>query len=324
MHDRIVETLNSGVLLSIYAGHGNFSSWSSPNSGQPFFNLADAANLTNSPRNPVIITPTCMNGYFANSVTQTICMAEQLLCNSNGAVACISPSGLAIPQDQYELVNAMADTIFKGGSFAPGKALTYALHMTRNEIQEYGRAAIQTTIYFGDPALNLRKWSGYTNNYNYAGANTGDSDSDGIPDGWEIANNMDPLSQANAASDDDLDGLSNKKEYENHTNPGTEDTDTDGMIDFNEVIAGTDPTDKSRKFKIDENTIEGNQNLLSWESVFGRWYTVQANNNLMDPDGWSNIPDFIKVPGNGSTITCTNSFGADVLLYYRILVTDQP
>ncbi len=323
MHDRIVEVLNNGVLVGIYSGHGNFSSWSSAQSGQPFFNLADAATLTNSPRNPLIITPTCMNGYFANTIGETICMAEQLLSNSNGAVACISPSGMAIPQDQLELVNAFADTIFKAGSFTAGKAFSYALHMTRNELDEYGKSAIQTTVFFGDPALRLRKWSGFTNSFDYTGANIGDSDGDGIPDGWEIANNMDPIGTSNANTDGDGDGLSDKKEYENHANPYSADTDGDGMIDLHEVIAGTSPADNSKLFKINESTDTENGNILSWETAFGRWYTVQTNDNLINSAGWTGIPGFIKVPGNGSTLACTNQ-SSDILIYYRIMVTDQP
>ena len=46
-----------------------------------------------------------------------------------------------------------------------------------------------------------------------------DSDGDGIPDGWEKANGLNPIVAADAAEDSDNDGLSNLAEYYAGTDP---------------------------------------------------------------------------------------------------------
>jgi fimbrial isopeptide formation D2 family protein len=74
-----------------------------------------------------------------------------------------------------------------------------------------------------------------------------DSDKDGMPDWWEVANNLDPLNPADANLDNDGDGFTNLQEYKNGTNPNVPnpmqelcayinnpnqtDTDKDGIID---------------------------------------------------------------------------------------------
>jgi PKD repeat protein len=50
-----------------------------------------------------------------------------------------------------------------------------------------------------------------------------DADGDGLPDGWEIANNLDPTSAADATEDDDGDGLTNLDEFAGGTDPASYD-----------------------------------------------------------------------------------------------------
>lgn len=80
----------------------------------------------------------------------------------------------------------------------------------------------------------------------------GDSDGDGMPDAYELANGLDPnINDAN----DDLDGddLTNIEEYQgadgtpdtgDETNPNNDDSDGDGLLDDDEInVQGTDPLD---------------------------------------------------------------------------------
>lgn len=48
-----------------------------------------------------------------------------------------------------------------------------------------------------------------------------DTDEDGLPDSWELANGLNPNSAADGTLDPDGDGLNNLAEYTNGTNPGT-------------------------------------------------------------------------------------------------------
>jgi hypothetical protein len=57
-----------------------------------------------------------------------------------------------------------------------------------------------------------------------------DSDHDGMPDGWEVDNGLDPVVD-DADGDADNDGLTNGEEYQNGADPSNPDTDGDGLLD---------------------------------------------------------------------------------------------
>lgn len=97
--------------------------------------------------------------------------------------------------------------------------------------------------------------SGCTNgpdcNDNNPSINTNcDSDGDGMPDDWELANNLDPYDPDDANLDNDNDGLTNKEEYDlkftfgQSTDPNNADTDGDGYTDKEEADAKMSPVDK--------------------------------------------------------------------------------
>ena len=68
-----------------------------------------------------------------------------------------------------------------------------------------------------------------------------DSDNDGMPDYWEEEHDLNPNDPSDATEDPDDDGLTNKEEYDNGTDPRNPDTDGDGLTDGEEVDQGTDP-----------------------------------------------------------------------------------
>ena len=68
-----------------------------------------------------------------------------------------------------------------------------------------------------------------------------DSDGDGMPDDWEVANGLNPNDPSDAAQDPDGDGLTNLQEFQLGTNPHVADTDGDGLNDGQEVKLGTNP-----------------------------------------------------------------------------------
>ena len=69
----------------------------------------------------------------------------------------------------------------------------------------------------------------------------GDSDADGLPDSFELANGLNPFSPLDAAIDADADGLTALQEYQHGTKMFDPDTDGDGLSDGFEIAAGTDP-----------------------------------------------------------------------------------
>jgi len=63
----------------------------------------------------------------------------------------------------------------------------------------------------------------------FAFTSTVDTDGDGLPNWWEIANGLDP-NTSNAGGDPDGDGSSNLLEYQNHTNPNAQDNAALGLV----------------------------------------------------------------------------------------------
>ncbi len=87
----------------------------------------------------------------------------------------------------------------------------------------------------------------------------GDADGDGIPNGVEVANGLNPLVD-DAADDPDGDGLGNAEEVGLGTDPFASDTDGDGLLDGEEAnTTGTDPLDPDS----DGDGIEDGQDLAT-------------------------------------------------------------
>jgi hypothetical protein len=76
----------------------------------------------------------------------------------------------------------------------------------------------------------------------FAAARATDRNHDGIPDRWEKRHHL-SLKVNQAHRNQDQEGLNNREEFENGTNPRAADTDSDGLTDAQEVEVGDDPND---------------------------------------------------------------------------------
>jgi hypothetical protein len=125
-----------------------------------------------------------------------------------------------------------------------------------------------------------------------------DTDQDGLPDEWELANGLDPKSASGengTFGDLDGDGSNNRQEYVAGTNPGD-------SQDFLELLVNMSPP----------------YCVLSFNTVLGRSYVVEATANLGSTNGWSQIAGGIN--GNGFPTTVNDPLGSSVR-FYRIKVT---
>ncbi|MEA1928799.1 MAG: C25 family cysteine peptidase [Candidatus Auribacterota bacterium] len=144
----IINGFNTGRVLINYLGHGSIDSWSSPT----IFSSATLTSLTNADRLPIMITPTCLNGYWCE-VSQD-CLAEAMtLAVGKGTIANVSPSGLSLNTPAKQMTGYIFTELLSNG-YPFGTALTRAKAQL---------AGVTTYLYlldiytlFGDPAQPMK------------------------------------------------------------------------------------------------------------------------------------------------------------------------
>jgi hypothetical protein len=111
-------------------------------------------------------------------------------------------------------------------------------------------------------------------------AKSHDRNHDGIPDKWERHFHL-SLKHNDAKGDPDHDGLNNKGEFKNHTNPRDADTDNDGLDDGDEVKTANDANDSDT----DNNGVkDGEENagkVASFDSNTGTLVIDLGNNQTV-------------------------------------------
>jgi hypothetical protein len=146
----ISDTLQAGVWLLQYTGHGALDGWA----GERLLTTVDVPGLTNGVKLPVEMVFNCLDGYFIHPLPSRQGLAETLQRQpGGGAVAAISPSGLGITQDQQAFRKILMTILFKDNVRDLGTALT------ETKRQFYATNGpnylIETMTLFGDPAMQL-------------------------------------------------------------------------------------------------------------------------------------------------------------------------
>ena len=95
-----------------------------------------------------------------------------------------------------------------------------------------------------DNCPNKTNWNQADFNDDGLGDACDDSDNDGMPDAFEISNNLNPLDASDANLDKDEDGLTNLEEFQHKTNPNNNDTDRDNVLDGSDNCPGKDNADQ--------------------------------------------------------------------------------
>ena len=116
----------------------------------------------------------------------------------------------------------------------------------------------------------------------------GDTDGDGMSDGWEFANGLDATDVADGVVDSDADGISNINESLAGTNPWLTDSDGDGYLDPEDVFPtnaiewiDTDGDGAGNTADLDDD----NDGITdSWELSYG-FNPLDASDALLDVDG---------------------------------------
>lgn len=130
-----------------------------------------------------------------------------------------------------------------------------------------------------------------------------DSDSDGLPDEWEIAHGLNPLTPADATLDSDSDGLSNLAEF----------------------LSGTSPTNASDKLSLSLNAINGSLSL-ELNAKANHSYSILVSDDVTTKS-WTKLTDIPSNPSSQIVQTPLNPAStttSSASRFYRVVTPSVP
>ncbi len=151
--DDIIDSINDGVLITNYAGHGATQILAE----EHIFDAGDVSALTNSDRLPFFVSMACEAGFFAYPETWFYpSLAEALLRSDVGAVAALMPTGMTTTDGQQILDAALFEAIFTKDIRSLGPAIADAKQTLLANGNAYFEQISDTFLLFGDPATKLK------------------------------------------------------------------------------------------------------------------------------------------------------------------------
>jgi hypothetical protein len=162
----LINSLNTGALVLNYSGHAGYSTLAAERiwDNRGFAEREDCELLTNQDKYPLVISMSCMAGYFvypepwsAQRSTNYHSIAEGFIRPADhGAVAAIMPTGMSTTGGQHIFNNAIFEQIFTSDQRIIGDALLGArLTLLANTDAAYQQIS-DTFLLFGDPATALK------------------------------------------------------------------------------------------------------------------------------------------------------------------------
>lgn len=147
----IISSMNKGVMISNYIGHGLMDRWSG---SKGLFKPENVQGLNNENKWLFAMMLSCINGYFVDPNKYSL--AEEFLLARGGAVGALAPSKVSYLGEDTLLATEVFSVIFEE------QQRNLGLITTQAKIAAYERGAsadlIKKFTLFGDPALNLTKW----------------------------------------------------------------------------------------------------------------------------------------------------------------------
>jgi len=145
----IMDSIETGVMISNYVGHGSIKQWSAKN----IFTTEDVQKLNNDEQLIFAMMLTCINGHF---IAGKPSLAEWFLLAKAGAIGSFASSNLSYNWENQLLAEEVFTLLFENGERNLGRLTTQA------KVAAYGKGiseeAVQMYTLFGDPATSLKPW----------------------------------------------------------------------------------------------------------------------------------------------------------------------
>ncbi|HMP90187.1 MAG TPA: SdrD B-like domain-containing protein [Kiritimatiellia bacterium] len=242
--------INSGSELTVYIGHGNMQRFAQ--SG--ILKSTDVPLLLNNDKPGIITALGCLMGNFGLPGNPSI--GEKLVTSSAGASALFGSASMVNNHDGVMLGESLVDDLYQQQTARLGDAWVNA----KNSItDDGGRMSVKTYQMLGDSALAV-----------------GDVNA---PRGG-------PQVTPSRPSYDEWVAWAFGPAWQDHglcTDPDC-DPDGDGMSNWQEYIAGTDPTDVDSDFVVIKVThLADGRTEVIWPSVPGRSYRIERAESAIGP-----------------------------------------
>ena len=147
----ILTTIDEGVLVVEYSGHGGTQTWAD----EGIFRIADAENLHNV-HLPFIITTTCLNGQFDQPLQfGQRSLSEQFLMGGAGAIGILSATRLTYATVNAEFDKNLFTSIFAVKPSTLGAIIADAKTQFMMTAPQLWIPGVTQYTLFGDPATRL-------------------------------------------------------------------------------------------------------------------------------------------------------------------------
>jgi len=142
----VMTTMNNGVLLAMYRGHGGEQEWSSGNG----LKNADVATLDNASHPPFVLNICCQNGHVDDNSLETITEAF-IRRKKSVAVFASSRNSWTFPNNDF--TQYLFDAIMSGGCQTPAAIIQYAKTkmVLNHSTSSYHMDNVKMYNLFGDP-----------------------------------------------------------------------------------------------------------------------------------------------------------------------------
>ena len=147
----ILTTIDEGVLVVEYSGHGGTQTWAD----EGIFRIADAEDLGNV-HLPFIVTTTCLNGQFDQPLQfGQRSLSEQFLMGSAGAIGVLSATRLTYATVNAEFDKNLFTSIFTVKPSTLGAIIADAKTQFMMTAPQLWISGVTQYTLFGDPATRL-------------------------------------------------------------------------------------------------------------------------------------------------------------------------